>query len=104
MMTACPSQNLYRTDTYHMQNASVSTEESQAYEKKMMVMYKLFEDLINEEARPGTDLQGYCTNETCLVSKATLPLWMNIGFGMILTSFDTMKMRMIMISMRMMMM
>ncbi|ETO35176.1 hypothetical protein RFI_01898, partial [Reticulomyxa filosa] len=29
----------------------------------------------------GIDLQGYCANETCLASKAKLPVWVNIGFN-----------------------
>ncbi|ETO09969.1 hypothetical protein RFI_27408, partial [Reticulomyxa filosa] len=32
------------------------------------------------ETKPGINLQGYCSNETCLASKAKLPVWMNIGF------------------------
>ncbi|ETO15968.1 mycorrhiza-induced NACHT/WD-repeat protein, partial [Reticulomyxa filosa] len=33
------------------------------------------------ETRPGINLQGYCTNETCLASKGKLPVWINVGFG-----------------------
>ncbi|ETO03003.1 hypothetical protein RFI_34406, partial [Reticulomyxa filosa] len=33
------------------------------------------------ETKPGINLQGYCNNETCLASKAKLPVWVNIGFG-----------------------
>ncbi|ETO29645.1 WD-40 repeat-containing protein [Reticulomyxa filosa] len=33
------------------------------------------------ETEPGINLQGYCTNEICLASKAKLPIWINIGFG-----------------------
>ncbi|ETO02530.1 hypothetical protein RFI_34903, partial [Reticulomyxa filosa] len=33
------------------------------------------------ETKPGINLQGYCNNETCLVSKAKLSVWINIGFG-----------------------
>ncbi|ETO34587.1 hypothetical protein RFI_02499, partial [Reticulomyxa filosa] len=32
------------------------------------------------ETRPGINLQGYCSSETCLVSKAKLLVWVNIGF------------------------
>ncbi|ETO09750.1 hypothetical protein RFI_27629, partial [Reticulomyxa filosa] len=32
------------------------------------------------ETKPGINLQGYCNNETCLASKAKLPVWVNIGF------------------------
>ncbi|ETO00211.1 hypothetical protein RFI_37236, partial [Reticulomyxa filosa] len=32
------------------------------------------------ETKPGINLQGYCSNETCLASKAKLPVWVNIGF------------------------
>ncbi|ETO35221.1 hypothetical protein RFI_01853, partial [Reticulomyxa filosa] len=32
------------------------------------------------ETKPGINLQGYCNNETCLASKARLPVWVNIGF------------------------
>ncbi|ETO31629.1 hypothetical protein RFI_05489, partial [Reticulomyxa filosa] len=35
------------------------------------------------EVKPGINLQGYCTNETCLASKAKLPVWVNIGFDAI---------------------
>ncbi|ETO32432.1 hypothetical protein RFI_04683, partial [Reticulomyxa filosa] len=33
------------------------------------------------ETKPGINLQGYCSNETCLASKAKLPVWVNIGFN-----------------------
>ncbi|ETO09834.1 hypothetical protein RFI_27544 [Reticulomyxa filosa] len=33
------------------------------------------------EIKPGINLQGYCTNETCLAAKEKLPVWVNIGFG-----------------------
>ncbi|ETO07419.1 hypothetical protein RFI_29973, partial [Reticulomyxa filosa] len=32
------------------------------------------------ETNPGINLQGHCSNETCLASKAKLPVWVNIGF------------------------
>ncbi|ETO35059.1 hypothetical protein RFI_02016 [Reticulomyxa filosa] len=32
------------------------------------------------KTKPGINLQGYYTNETCLASKAKLPVWVNIGF------------------------
>ncbi|ETO24550.1 WD-40 repeat protein [Reticulomyxa filosa] len=32
------------------------------------------------ETKPGINLQGYCTNETCLASKARLPVWINIEY------------------------
>ncbi|ETO31120.1 hypothetical protein RFI_06002, partial [Reticulomyxa filosa] len=32
------------------------------------------------ETKPGINLQGYCSNGTCLASKAKLPVWINIGF------------------------
>ncbi|ETO34596.1 hypothetical protein RFI_02491, partial [Reticulomyxa filosa] len=32
------------------------------------------------ETKPGINLQGYCSNDTCLASKAKLPVWVNIGF------------------------
>ncbi|ETO33233.1 hypothetical protein RFI_03874, partial [Reticulomyxa filosa] len=35
------------------------------------------------ETKPGINLQGYCNNETCLASKAKLPVWVNIGFDSI---------------------
>ncbi|ETO00325.1 hypothetical protein RFI_37121, partial [Reticulomyxa filosa] len=33
------------------------------------------------ETKPGINLQGYCSNEICLASKAKLPVWINIGFN-----------------------
>ncbi|ETO15653.1 hypothetical protein RFI_21712 [Reticulomyxa filosa] len=33
------------------------------------------------ETKPGINLQGYCNNEICLVSKAKLLVWVNVGFG-----------------------
>ncbi|ETN98591.1 hypothetical protein RFI_38901 [Reticulomyxa filosa] len=32
------------------------------------------------EIKPGINLQGYCSNESCLASKAKLAVWVNIGF------------------------
>ncbi|ETO34286.1 hypothetical protein RFI_02807, partial [Reticulomyxa filosa] len=32
------------------------------------------------ETKSGINLQGYCTNMDCLVAKAKLPVWVNIGF------------------------
>ncbi|ETO06409.1 hypothetical protein RFI_30989 [Reticulomyxa filosa] len=32
------------------------------------------------QVKPGINLQGHCTNEACLASKATLLVWTNIGF------------------------
>ncbi|ETO25575.1 NB-ARC domain-containing protein [Reticulomyxa filosa] len=34
------------------------------------------------ETNPGINLQGYCVyNQSCLASKANLPVWVNIGFA-----------------------
>ncbi|ETO05269.1 NB-ARC domain-containing protein [Reticulomyxa filosa] len=41
------------------------------------------------ETKPGINLQGYCINTDCLASKATLPVWVNLGFGDI--SFNSEK-------------
>ncbi|ETO07216.1 hypothetical protein RFI_30176 [Reticulomyxa filosa] len=35
------------------------------------------------ETKAGINLQGYCANETCLASRAKLPVWINIGFDSI---------------------
>ncbi|ETO31567.1 hypothetical protein RFI_05553, partial [Reticulomyxa filosa] len=32
------------------------------------------------EIKSGINLQGYCTNENCFISKEKLPVWINIGF------------------------
>ncbi|ETO33260.1 hypothetical protein RFI_03847, partial [Reticulomyxa filosa] len=32
------------------------------------------------KTKPGINLQGHCTNENCLASKAKLPVWVNIEF------------------------
>ncbi|ETO03248.1 hypothetical protein RFI_34166, partial [Reticulomyxa filosa] len=40
------------------------------------------------ETKPGINLQGYCINETCLASKAKLPVWINIGFDTIIFISD----------------
>ncbi|ETO35056.1 hypothetical protein RFI_02017 [Reticulomyxa filosa] len=37
-----------------------------------------------EETKPGISLQGYCTNENCLVSKGKLLVWVNLGFDSII--------------------
>ncbi|ETO18164.1 hypothetical protein RFI_19118, partial [Reticulomyxa filosa] len=40
------------------------------------------------ETEPGINLQGYCVNPNCLVAKAKLPVWVNIGFGDIAFTSD----------------
>ncbi|ETO29091.1 hypothetical protein RFI_08036 [Reticulomyxa filosa] len=33
------------------------------------------------DTKPGINLKGYCSNDTCLASKAKLPVWINIEFA-----------------------
>ncbi|ETO11869.1 hypothetical protein RFI_25507 [Reticulomyxa filosa] len=40
------------------------------------------------EIKPGINLQGCCSNETCLASKAKLPVWINVGFDNITFTSD----------------
>ncbi|ETO29979.1 hypothetical protein RFI_07141, partial [Reticulomyxa filosa] len=81
-------------DTFTLKNEKVKEKEQAIY----VVLYEYYKKNIigNEEKeaigeiKPGINLLGYCTHETCLSAKEKFYVWVNIGFGDIsLTSDNT---------------
>ncbi|ETO29132.1 NB-ARC domain-containing protein [Reticulomyxa filosa] len=57
-----------------------TNEESTGNASKQGNLQKEMEKTEIGEIKPGINLQGYCSNESCLASKAKLAVWVNIGF------------------------
>ncbi|ETO22667.1 WD-40 repeat-containing protein [Reticulomyxa filosa] len=55
-------------------------EEANESDNKSKSVQKEVEKTEIGETKPGINLQGYCSNDTCLASKAKLLVWVNIGF------------------------